>query len=42
MESANLVNRLKSHLKNRKIQPGMEVFICTNNTVFESTYFKGS
>ena len=32
-ESANLVNSLKSHLKNGKIAPGMEVFICTDNAV---------
>ena len=41
-ESANLVNSLKSHLKNGKIPPGTEVFICTDNAVAESTYFKGS
>ena len=41
-ESANLVNILKSHLKNRKIQPGTEVFICIDNAVAEYTYFKGS
>ena len=41
-ESANLVNSLKSCLKNGKIQIGTEVFICTKNAVTESTYFKGS
>ena len=41
-ESANLVHSLKSHLKNENISPGTEFFICTNNAVAESTYFKGS
>ena len=41
-ESANLVNNLKSYLKNGKIKPGTDFFICTNSAVAKSTYFKGS
>ena len=41
-ESANLVNSLRSYLKSGRIEQGSEVFICTDNAVTESTYFKGS
>jgi len=41
-ESANLVNSLRSYLKSGKIEQGSKVFICTDNAVAESTYFKGS
>ena len=40
-KSANLVGSLRSYLKAGKILPGMEVFICTNNAVAESTCSKG-
>ena len=40
-EGANLVIRLKRMVECRRIQKGTEVFICTDNQVAESTYFKG-
>ena len=41
-ESANLVHSLRTYLKSGRIEQGSEVFICTDNAVAESTYFKGS
>ena len=41
-ESANLVTSLKDFISTGKIARGSEVFICTDNGVAESTYFKGS
>lgn len=40
-QGANLVIRLKKMVKCGRIQKGTEVFICTDNQVAESTYFKG-
>ena len=39
-ESSNLLNSLKSYCESGKIVLGSDIFICTNNTVSKSTYFK--
>ena len=41
-EAANLVVRLRRLIDANSIPRGTEVFICTDNAVAESTYFKGS
>jgi len=41
-ESANLVLRLKKLVNDGFVPKGSEVFIVTDNAVFESIYFKGS
>ena len=41
-EAANLVIRLRRLIDADEISRGTEVFICTDNAVAESTYFKGS
>ena len=41
-EAANLVIRLRRLINADEIPRGTEVFICTDNAVAESTYFKGS
>ena len=41
-ESANLVLRLKKLVNDGVVPKGSEVFIVTDNAVFESIYFKGS